>query len=916
MAATAVTQAPLSGLALSGGLGGGGGPPENGLMTYVNSLRISAVIDRLSLHVRGQLKNDADEFYNLCLSLARGIDFAIAHHEFPSRAQELPSLAKQVCQCKIDTLIQAAIMVLMISVKNACQCGWFPDKDSEELLNLAKEVANNFGSVSHLSVEPSCSLSVVSTIMTRGRFYVLEVGDHFFCIDDDDNWSRMTLQLNGGPATGTGGETNRFYPRMKMDHVFVFLEVKPGFDAYLRDFQISKKFKASPGNEIVSFGQGVKAVGGFQFSESTIHHSCERRTSVPQKPEGGTVCDLRVENCLQLPGLTPSLLTLMTVTPRLFVVQTDNIETSSCLISPAKVNFLLNGKGVERRTNLFVDGGPQMPTAVRNLLKYGSNLLQAVGEFNGVAIMSEMSNPDSNVLQDYEAHAPATVDSDAEIIEGPSRISLNCPIRRIKTPVKGHLCKHIQCFDFGNYVDINSRRPSWRCPHCNQHVCFTDIRIDQKLVLKEVEANVSDIIISSDGSWNAVMDSDTAIQKPEDKISDTGDGESPQPVDLLDLTQTNDGMDFVTTNETEDRKLSRIISQNQSMTQTISVEPHIANTDNVNQRSAHVEDDFWSGIFLSSLGQGPSNEQIGGVFVPTSNYIASPPVFTDSFTTNGQVEGFNGNNLFTASVPQREPSLPNTLQLQQYQFGNSNYTAEYGMFPSLPRNVTRTPTAVQALPAQTSTSILQERSRNTARRANLHQVSQMSSSPLHQYSGVQSSRILGRKIVHSPPSPPHQNVVLQATNQVPDAQRVLNERQLSSQQMANLMMPRAMGQHPAMSQPSYSMNPNGRRMPSVVGDQWSNVGVASPPLMTTDAYDPAQQTWRPAGRMRGALSGQAYADAYNRFMSQHNQQAAQAARPISNVHLDNVNVPAESFMPPNYPSARPASLPGGSGVFF
>ncbi|KAK6158273.1 hypothetical protein DH2020_005587 [Rehmannia glutinosa] len=608
MAATAVTQAPLSGLALSGGLGGGGGPPENGLMTYVNSLRISAVIDRLSLHVRGQLKSDADEFYNLCLSLARGIDFAIAHHEFPSRAQELPSLAKQVCQCKIDTLIQAAIMVLMISVKNACQCGWFPDKDSEELLNLAKE---------------------------------------------------------------------------------------PGFDAYLRDFQISKKFKASPGNEI--------------------------------------------------------------------------------------------------------DGGPQMPTAVRYLLKYGSNLLQAVGEFN-------------------------------------------------------------------------------------------------------------------DGSWNAVMDSDTAIQKPEDKISDTGDGESPQPVDLLDLTQTNDGMDFVTTNETEDRKLSRSISRNQSMTQTISVEPHIANTDNVNQRSAHVEDDFWSGIFLSSLGQGPSNEQIGGVFVPTSNYIASPPVFTDSFTTNGQVEGFNGNNLFTASVPQREPSLPNTLQLQQFQFGNSNYTAEYGRFPSLPRNVTRTPTAVQALPAQTSTSILQERSRNTARRANLHQVSQMSSSPLHQYSGVQNPGQENRSF--STVQPPHQNVALQATNQVPDAQRVLNERQLSSQQMANLMMPRAMGQPPAMSQPSYSMNPNGRRMPSVVGDQWSNVGVASPPLMTTDAYDPAQQTWRPAGRMRGALSGQAYADAYNRFMSQHNQQAAQAARPISNVHLDNVNVPAESFMPPNYPSARPASLPGGSGVFF
>lgn len=205
---------------------------------------------------------------------------------------------------------------------------------------------------------------------------------------------------------------------------------------------------------------------------------------------------------------------------RLFVAQTYSIETSYCLISPPKVNFLLNGKAVERRSSLVMDTGPQIPTAVTHLLKYGLNLLQAVGEFNGnylvvVAVMSEMPKADSNALQDYEQHAPSTVDSDFEIIEEPSRISLNCPIsiRRIRTPVKGHSCKHIQCFDFDNYVDINSRRPSWRCPHCNQHVCFADIRIDQKMVkvLKEVEANVSDIVFSSDGSWQAVKNSDAAI---------------------------------------------------------------------------------------------------------------------------------------------------------------------------------------------------------------------------------------------------------------------------------------------------------------------------------------------------------------------------------------------------------------------
>ncbi|KAL6556420.1 hypothetical protein OROGR_005708 [Orobanche gracilis] len=638
MVGTAVTQASLPGLVSTGG---GGEALSNGTKPLdVNDLRIAMVIDRLKLHVRGQLKCDPLEFCNLCFSLARGIDLSISNHEFPRSAQGLPSLAKQVCQCKSDTFFRAAIMVLMISVKSACQSGWFADKDSAELQNLSKEILDGFGSASSLSGEPRCSHSVISTIMSR------------------------------------------FYPRMKMGHVFVLLEVKPGFEAYLSDFEIPQNLKTT-------------------FPDDRI---------------------------------------------MLFVVQTDCIETSSCLVSPAKVNFLLNGKGVERRTNLFLDNGPQIPTVVSNLLKYGPNLFQAVGEFNGVSIMSKMPNPDSNVLQDYEQHSPSTVDSDSDLIEGPSRISLNCPIsfQRIKTPVKGHSCKHIQCFDFDNYLSINSRRPSWRCPHCNQPVCFTDLRIDRKLaeVLKEAEPNVTDIIISSDGSWNAIMDSDDANQKPE----------SPQIENLLDLTGTNDIMDFViTTNEIEDRKHSRNISQNQSAARTITVAPHLANTVNdANQTTVQIEDDFWSGIVFpnSQLNEQSANDYSNRVG------IASPPVFSDSFTTNGQVEDFSGNNsVFGTSVPQREPSMPNTLQMQQYQYGNSNFTAEYGSVPCLPRNVTRIPTAVQALPAQPSASMLQQRCRsrlapmqassgapvvsNSAIRSNSHQVSQTFSSLSHQYSGMQ-----------------------------------------------------------------------------------------------------------------------------------------------------------------------------------
>jgi hypothetical protein len=40
----------------------------------------------------------------------------------------------------------------------------------------------------------------------------------------------------------------------------------------------------------------------------------------------------------------------------------------------------------------------------------------------------------------------------------------------------------LQCFDFDNFIKINLKRPSWRCPHCNQPVCYTEIRLDRNMI--------------------------------------------------------------------------------------------------------------------------------------------------------------------------------------------------------------------------------------------------------------------------------------------------------------------------------------------------------------------------------------------------------------------------------------------------
>ncbi|KAK3011398.1 hypothetical protein RJ639_011044 [Escallonia herrerae] len=253
---------------------------------------------------------------------------------------------------------------------------------------------------------------------------------------------------------------------MKMGQILAFLEIKAGYGTFVVDFHITKNASFSPEDKIIDYEIKVE---GLSFStEDSGRWSCGRQS--------WTIGAVKMRRKAVVGGFDSG------GRWRLFVAQTDNLDTSACLTSPPQVNFLLNGKGVERRNNVSMDTGPQLPTTVAHMLKYGTNLLQAVGQFNAVAFMSRISPPSHPVLPDYVRPTVAAPESDSEIIEGPSRISLNCPIRRIKTPVKGHSCKHFQCFDFENFVEINTRRPSWRCPHCNQFLCFTDIRVDQNMV--------------------------------------------------------------------------------------------------------------------------------------------------------------------------------------------------------------------------------------------------------------------------------------------------------------------------------------------------------------------------------------------------------------------------------------------------
>lgn len=168
-------------------------------------------------------------------------------------------------------------------------------------------------------------------------------------------------------------------------------------------------------------------------------------------------------------------------------------------------------------------------------------------------------------------------------------------------------------------------------------------------------------------------------EKSEQQESTCPLGGSPS---ILDLTEDETEVDVFRTTGVEDRKPFQMVNQNDT---------------------AQVEDNFLPGVFVTSgLGAytaGSDTHVFGSTSQSTpANFVPVPPVLTEAISpTINQEGGGQSNTNPTAYEMQNRLSLNSNLLLQQLQYPSSN---EYGRFPTIPRMVTRTPIAVQALPAQ------------------------------------------------------------------------------------------------------------------------------------------------------------------------------------------------------------------------
>ncbi|CAO1396320.1 unnamed protein product [Diamesa serratosioi] len=103
-------------------------------------------------------------------------------------------------------------------------------------------------------------------------------------------------------------------------------------------------------------------------------------------------------------------------------------------------------------------------------------------------------------------------ETDAEIATTSLRISLNCPLGKMRmiTPCRATTCLHLQCFDAALYLEMNEKKERFICPVCDKPALYENLVIDDyfKEVLNSssLSADDHDIELKKDGSWTKYCD--------------------------------------------------------------------------------------------------------------------------------------------------------------------------------------------------------------------------------------------------------------------------------------------------------------------------------------------------------------------------------------------------------------------------
>ncbi|MBN3319739.1 PIAS2 ligase, partial [Atractosteus spatula] len=147
-----------------------------------------------------------------------------------------------------------------------------------------------------------------------------------------------------------------------------------------------------------------------------------------------------------------------------------------------------------------------------------------------------------------------TADPDSEIATTSLRVSLMCPLgkMRLTVPCRAVTCSHLQCFDAALYLQMNEKKPTWICPVCDKKAAYESLIIDGLFmeILNDC-TDVDEIKFQEDGSWcpmrpkketlkvsaqcSTKIESSSLVNRP-CAVMPASDPSSLKKADIIDLT--------------------------------------------------------------------------------------------------------------------------------------------------------------------------------------------------------------------------------------------------------------------------------------------------------------------------------------------------------------------------------------------
>ncbi|KAF9535418.1 PINIT domain-containing protein [Crepidotus variabilis] len=122
------------------------------------------------------------------------------------------------------------------------------------------------------------------------------------------------------------------------------------------------------------------------------------------------------------------------------------------------------------------------------------------------ALVSKLKTTNYRSAQDIKQNMLESLNEDDDIIAGPQKMSLRCPLTfvRVSTPCRSEKCVHSQCFDATSWFTMMEQTTTWLCPVCERVLDHKDLIIDGYFdeILKATDEDVEDVIVEADGEWH------------------------------------------------------------------------------------------------------------------------------------------------------------------------------------------------------------------------------------------------------------------------------------------------------------------------------------------------------------------------------------------------------------------------------